>query len=312
MLSVIIYLITSSFPFSLFSSLLRPTRRQVLLQLARAAGGAGTPDLSLQCSALVDSLKGAVAATAMADLAHHHQSSSASALFSEALTCLLDNDGRVRFANATPTPGRSLESGSEAEAGPGQEAADPDKQLARTAGAAAPGELYWDFLSKLLVVRPSGRASVQAVAEHAFLTGRDWQGASSLSPLSLHSQDAVTLPALHSGPLGGDGQGGAEEGADGSGDAWQRRQYSRIWAPMPADYSTDTSGSSPAAAEQVPVRDFGPLSQSASQSKSPGQAEEWMRECSSDADSAFVNSLRGIAESDQERGSAFSPSALSP
>jgi hypothetical protein len=49
-----------------------------------------------------------------------------------------------------------------------------------------------------------------------------------MSPLSLHMQPALQLP-----------QGTLREGADLADQQWARRQFSVLWAPMPADYQLD-------------------------------------------------------------------------
>jgi hypothetical protein len=49
-----------------------------------------------------------------------------------------------------------------------------------------------------------------------------------MSPVSLHMQPALQLP-----------QGTLREGADLADQQWARRQFSVLWAPMPADYQLD-------------------------------------------------------------------------
>ena len=58
-----------------------------------------------------------------------------------------------------------------------------------------------------------------------------------LSPLALHSGPPIALPTNKKRV----GSRGEEGGTAGSGqeELWARRQFSRLWAPMPSEYALD-------------------------------------------------------------------------
>ena len=86
------------------------------------------------------------------------------------------------------------------------------------------------FLQGLLCAEPCDRLAVRDAALHKYLLlgpcGGEGESQSPLEPLKLHFGQPVTLP--EAGP--------AARGESGRDDPWARRQFSVLWAPMPAEY----------------------------------------------------------------------------
>ena len=88
------------------------------------------------------------------------------------------------------------------------------------------------FLQGLLCAEPCDRLTVRDAALHKYLLlglcGVEGEGElqSPLEPLKLHFGRPITLP--EAGP--------AARGERGRDDPWARRQFSVLWAPMPAEY----------------------------------------------------------------------------
>ena len=108
------------------------------------------------------------------------------------------------------------------------------------------------LVSSLLCLEPSRRMRVAEACEHAFLIhgeeGGEGEGEAPLYPHSLHAstEPVVKLPLLRgqhqgSGDTSGGGQEDDQQGEDEEGALWARRQFSVLWAPMPAHYEADTS-----------------------------------------------------------------------
>eukprot|EP01034_Spumella_vulgaris_P029535 gene29535-36601_t len=122
-----------------------------------------------------------------------------------------------------------------------------------------------DFVDGLTRVDRRQRLTTQSASQHAYLTSGLLSSSllhdnsacpQTLSPLSLHSSAPIALPTKKKRVSGEEGgSGGAQD------ELWARRQFSRLWAPMPSEYALDEEEGGDVASRSKPLAADGSASE---------------------------------------------------